>query len=275
MKKRNMKEEVPERPTATCPTALPASICWGEWIVNPSNIASLPVTRQADCAVFGAKVEETMKSLIVRSLILTVGVLLLALTPSGEALAQLSIYPPLGCAEPSGGVCVTGGCDECVGDDCDWSNGTQWGELSVSVEDGLYCGDDYCPEEDCDNPETLSASGRVTMTKTFGSPDTWSEKVSVCEAIALCSNPSIACVRCTNRTLTNASPTYALPALECEVSWAGEWQYHIWTVHLDLTECEDGCDDTDDNACNVNSDCNACDLNGYGHAASCCVTIPS
>jgi len=215
-----------------------------------------------------------MKPTIVRSLIATIGVLLLALTPTGEALAQLSIAPPLGCAEPSGGVCVTGGCDECVGDACDWSNGLQWGELTASVEDGLYCEDDYCPEEDCDNPVTLYAWGKVTMTKTLGFGN-FNEEVVVCEGIFLCSNPSIACVRCSNATLTTGDPTYEPGRLECEVSWDGQWQYHIWTMHLDLTECEEGCDDTDDNACNVSGDCNACSLNGYGHAASCCVTVSS
>jgi len=211
-----------------------------------------------------------MKSLTVRSLILVMGVVLLALIPAGQPLAQLSISPPLGCAEPSGGVCVTGGCEECVGSTCYWSNGFQSGSLTVSVHSGLYCGEDECPEEDCDNPETLSARGSVTMT----GAGTWDEPTVVCEGIFLCSNPGIGCGRCTNLDVDNNDSPVTLDLLECEVSWAGQWQYHIWAIHLDETECLNGCDDTDDNACNINGDCNAC-VSGYAHAASCCVNIPS
>jgi len=207
-----------------------------------------------------------MRPIIVRSLILIVGVLLLALTPTGETLAQLSILPPLGCVEDSGG-CATGGCDACTGTYCSWGAG---GTLTVSVDDGLYCGEDLCPEDDCDNPETLSATGKVTMSKI----GTWDEEVVVCQGIFQCANPGIGCGRCEKVRLTSSSTFDVLVPLECEFSWAGEYQYHIWAVYLDKTECPDDCDDTDDNACNVNGDCNACTLNGYAHAASCCVTIP-
>jgi len=215
-----------------------------------------------------------MKSLIVRSLILAMGVVLLALIPASRPLAQLSISPPLGCTEDSASGCVTGGCEECVGTNCLWGS-TYWRVLSVSVEDGLYCGDVECPEEDCDNPETLSASGKVTMVEYGVNPDTWENEVIVCEAIALCSNPGLGCGRCTQWTLDETDYFEELDPLECEVSWAGDWQYHIWAIVLDENECLPGCDDTDDNACNVSGDCNDCYLNQYAHAASCCVTIPS
>jgi hypothetical protein len=209
-----------------------------------------------------------MKSLIVRSLVLFIGVLLLALTPYGEPLAQLSISPPLGCTEPSGGSCVTGGCDACTGTTCIRSVS---GSLTVSVEDGLNCGNDYCPESDCDNPETLSATGRVTGTG-VGS---WEIAAVVCQGIFQCANPGIGCGRCERVDLDNNDPYQDLGEIECEISWDGDYQYHIWAVELDETECPDDCEDTDDNACNVNGDCNACLLNGYAHAASCCVTISS
>jgi len=209
-----------------------------------------------------------MRPIIVRSLILIVGVLLLALTPSSEPLAQLSISPPLGCTEPSGGSCVTGGCDACTGTTC--YTGTS-GSLTVSVDDGLYCGNDYCPENDCDNPETLSATGKVTGTG-IGN---WEIKAVVCQGIFQCANPGIGCGRCELVELDYNAPYEVLSEIECEISWDGDYQYHIWAVDLDETECPDHCDDTDDNACNVNGDCNACILNGYAHAASCCVTIPS
>jgi len=212
--------------------------------------------------------EDTMKPVIVRSLILTVGVLLLALTPYGEPLAQLSISPPLGCTEPSGGYCVTGGCNACTGTTC--YTGVS-GSLTVSVYDGLYCGDDYCPEDPCDNPETLSARGSVSMTG-IGQ---WVDTAVVCQGIFQCANPGIGCGRCESVGLNWQDSSATLEPLECEFSWAGEYQYHIWAVDLDATECPDDCDDTDDNACNVNGDCNACSSNGYAHAASCCVTIPS
>jgi len=207
-----------------------------------------------------------MKSLIVRSVILAIGVLLLALTPYGEPLAQLSISPPLGCVEDSGG-CATSGCDECVGTTCYWGAG---GSLTVSVDDGLYCGDVYCPEVDCDNPETLSATGKVTGSGISN----WSTTAVVCQGIFQCANPGIGCGRCETVDLDSGDSFEVLEPLECEFSWAGEYQYHIWAVSLDDTECPDDCDDTDDNACNVNGDCNACTLNSYAHAASCCVTIP-
>jgi hypothetical protein len=215
-----------------------------------------------------------MKPLIVRSLILTVGVLLLALTPSGEPLAQLSISPPLGCVEDSGG-CSTGGCEACDGTTCLWTDGLYTRRLAVSVEDGLYCTDDYCPQSDCDNPELLGGTGRVTMTEVGQNPDEWDNEVIVCEFIALCSNPGIGCGQCSQVTLDETTSSKTLTPLQCEVSWAGEYQYHIWAVVLDETECPLGCDENDDNACNVSGDCNACNQGAYAHAASCCGTVPS
>jgi len=213
-----------------------------------------------------------MRLLKVRSLVLIIGVLLLALTPTGEALAQLSVYPPMGCTEDSAGECVTGGCEACEGPECTWI-GVGSRTLSASVETGLYCGDDYCPEDDCDNPETLYASGKVHIEATAPPPG-WSHYVIVCEAIALCSNPGIACVRCNEYEMDTSTTDVEPGTLECEVSWDGDWQYHIWAVILDESECPDGCDENDANVCSPVSDCNECYQDSYAHAASCCISIP-
>jgi hypothetical protein len=215
-----------------------------------------------------------VRSLIVRSLILVVGVLLLALTPYGEPLAQLSTSPPMGCTEPSGGTCVIGGCEECDGPECSWSINGDSGGLVATVESGLYCTDEYCPTSECDNPELLSASGKVTMTRTSGN-NGWDADVVVCEAIALCSNPGLGCGRCRVVELSGgSSDSYTTTDLECEVEWAGDWQYHIWAMVVDLSVCTDECAEEDENICSPLSDCNDCLLQGYAHAASCCGEVP-
>lgn len=132
---------------------------------------------------------------------------------------------------------------------------------------------DTC-QTDCTNTDTLRATGSVTLARTYGN-QSWSERVAVCEGIFLCSNPTSACVRCSEYTLSgSATPhTEILPEFVCEDAPDGQWQYMIWAVVLDTTECPSECDQGDQHACDPDSDCNACYNKEFALAGSCCITI--
>lgn len=208
---------------------------------------------------------------------IAVAAMLFVVVPAQVAHAQLSIDPPLGCASPSDGDCASGGCDACEGSTCGFVSGIEVFTLSASIEEGLSCDgtmNDECVDTGCDDPDTLRAKGSVTMTQLQGGTP-WSHDVIVCEASFLCSNPTEACVRCTDKTLTDTAPTFTTLDLECDdiEHDSGQWQYQIWAVVLDGSACPSGCDSTTENACDPDSDCNACSNKGFAHAASCCLTL--